>query len=1599
MEDAESEKGSGCLPRNFEKTLAHTIVFCAEPIVIRFYLLAPESEARSNAFNLAKSGGNMRSMNRRAAAVVVRNSEFDFLLRCLFCAVLVLPMHRQALAAQRATDVSAHVPAAGRAAVAADFGRLPLSFEANEGQSDARAQFISRGNGYALFLTDSAAVLSLHKSNPELLRRDKRERDAALPSKTDVIRMELQGGNERAQVAGVDELPGKANYFIGSDPARWRTGVPTFGRVRYTSVYPGVDLVYYGNQRQLEYDFAVAPRGDVKAIRMRFAGARSVQIDADGDLRIATANTAIAFRRPVVYQQVDGQRKMVDGHFRLLAKNTVGFSVGRYDANRPLVIDPVLVYSTYLGGTVDDDPEAIAVDSAGDAYVAGETASTDFPLTTGAFETTNTTGGYSPFVTKLNPTGTALIYSTYVGGSAGAVALAIAVDGSGSTYIAGVTGATDFPVTAGAFQPTDIATTVGNKTGFVTKLNPTGTALDYSTYLGGTIGSQPLGIAVDGSDDAYVTGNTGSPDFPTTAGTFQTSTVTDCAFVTKFNATGTGLIYSTLVGGGYGDGASAIALDSSGDAFITGSTNSSNFPVTTGAYQSVNKAFAANGANAFVTKLNPTASALIYSTFLGGSTSDSALGIALDSSGNAYVTGASESTDFPVTTGAFQTTNSLQAAFVTKLNATGTALIYSTFLGGTYPGGPVFNEANGIAVDGSGNAYVAGVTPATDFPVTSGAFQTTDKEGANGAAFVTSLNATGTALLYSTYLSGSNGLYGDTIHAIALDSSGNVYVTGVDTSTDFPVTTDAFQTTNNAITKFTGFVARLDLGATTIATTTTLTSSANPQSAGSPVTFTATVTPVSGSGVPTGEITSTVNGAPGPTVQLTNGVATITTSALPVGTDTIMVTYNSTANGGTYASSSATLVETIYGTAASIGAASGSAQTAVYGSAFASPLVVVVKDSSGNPVPDATVSFSGSGLKFSSNSATTGANGEASVTATATAAGSLTASASVTGVSGAATFLLTATQAPLTVTATDASVAYGQAIPTLTHTVTGFVNGDAASALTGAPSETTTATQGSAVGSYPITITPGTLADANYTFTFVNGTLTITSLGTAATPTFSVAGGTYGTAQTVKISDTTTGATIYYTTNGMSPTTSSTKYTAAITVNSTETLEAIAVANGYTNSTVATATYTINIVTPSTISAVSGSGQSAAYGSAFTSPLVVLVKDTNNNPVSGATVTFTGTGLKFSSNTATTGMNGEASVTATAIAAGSLTATANTTGVTGAAMFALTAAQAPLTVTAGNASVAYAQAIPVLTYTVTGFVNGDTASALTGAPSETTTATQGSTVGSYPITITQGSLTAANYTFTFVSGTLTITSLGTVTTPTLTPAGGTYTAAQSVTISDTTTGATIYYTTNGTAPTTGSTKYTTAIAVNSTETIEAIAVASGYASSVVATATYTINPPTPGFTLTVSPSSASIRAGQSTHFALTVTPENGFAQAVNFNCSVLPANDNCSFAPASVTPAGAAVTSTMTISTTASATNAVLPVRKMAGAGLALAMLVWPFSRRRMRVGLLALLAALGGIVVTGCLNTPKPQSYTVTITASGGSVTQTGMVSLTVLR
>ena len=609
------------------------------------------------------------------------------------------------------------------------YREVPLQFEPNQGQTDPHVRFLAHGVESSIYLTGSEAVLVLGKG----------------AKRSSKIRLQLAGGNSTPEVEGINLLPGRTNYYVGRDPAGWRTNIASYARVRYKNVYPGVDLIYYGHQGQLEYDFVVAPDTNPHAIQLRFRGVRRMRLRPNGDLWLYTDDAHIEHHKPVIYQEIDGVRQAIAGGYVRRRNGRIGFQVARYDTRRPLIIDPVLIYSTYLGGTggceggvsgscFGDYGTSIAIDSAGNAYVSGYTYSHDFPVLDASQAALR--GLTDSFVSKLSPSG-ALLYSTYLGGSAIEFGSGIAADPAGNAYVTGYTVLSkDFP-TLNAFQPV----LRGETDAFVSKLSPSG-ALLYSTYLGGSGADYGRSIAADTAGNAYVTGSTGSDDFPVLNGLQPALRGQQNAFVTKFSASGT-LLYSSYLGGSNADYGTSIAADSAGNAYVTGTTSSADFPV-------LNAFQPALRGGAFVTKLRP-GGALLYSTYLRGSSGASGSGIAADAAGNAYVTGYTYSDDFPTLNALQPTRRGYMDAFVTKLSASG-ALLYSTYLGGS----EADDSGSGIAVDAIGNAYITGYTYSNDFLVLN-AVQPVLRGSVD--AFVTKVSPGG-ALLFSTYLGGSGGQWG-----------------------------------------------------------------------------------------------------------------------------------------------------------------------------------------------------------------------------------------------------------------------------------------------------------------------------------------------------------------------------------------------------------------------------------------------------------------------------------------------------------------------------------------------------------------------------------------------------------------------------------------------------------------------------------------------------------------------------------------------------------------------------------------------------------------------------------------------------------------------
>lgn len=683
---------------------------------------------------------------------------------------------------------------------------LPLSLEWNLGQADAKYQIVGHALGYSLGLSANEASLELH---------------AWVDGRAGGLTATLLGARKATSIEALDPLPGKANYFLGNDPKAWFTDVPTFRRAKFRNVYPGIDLVYYGQGATFEHDFIVNPGGDPSRIALSF-GDRKTRLTADGDLAVETESGDVLWKKPVLYQENGQGRRAVDGRYRLAGNGQVGFEVGAYDVRRPLVIDPVILYGSYVGGNGSDVGLRVAVDAQGNSYFAGASWDANYLITSGARSSPTATAVTGDVVvTKLNADGSAIVFSTRLGGSSIDAGFGVAVDNSGSVYITGTTYSRNFPTTTGAYRPeprNPSLNEIDQGDCFVTKLSTTGNRPEYSTYLGGTNQDACLAVAVDAQGAAYVTGVTMSNNYPVVGETFQgalrlgtKSTIRD-AFITKINPDGAGLAFSTYFGGNGDDVGTAIAVDSARNVYITGFTDSrANFPLQ-GALQAQFKG-GGNATNAmgdaFVAKINSTGEQLIYSTYLGGSLSDAGSSIAVDAQGNAYITGNTMSTDLPGASQGFQAQFAgsgtladafcattvlcsslavVQAgdAFVAKLNPAGSALVYSTYIGGALD-----DRGYAIAVDSRGSAWITGTTQSANFPVSTDAAQRTyngqpPTPGFHfGDAFVTQLDPAGKAIVYSSYIGGSGDDYGV---GIAIDTVGNAYLSGGTTSINFPTT-------------------------------------------------------------------------------------------------------------------------------------------------------------------------------------------------------------------------------------------------------------------------------------------------------------------------------------------------------------------------------------------------------------------------------------------------------------------------------------------------------------------------------------------------------------------------------------------------------------------------------------------------------------------------------------------------------------------------------------------------------------------------------------------------------------------------------------------
>ncbi|HYP14553.1 MAG TPA: SBBP repeat-containing protein [Bryobacteraceae bacterium] len=660
---------------------------------------------------------------------------------------------------------------------------MGAAFEPNRGQASADVQYLLRSKSHVLQLRANDARVVL----------------AGKDSTADVI-FGLAGSAKRPHVVAEGQQISKTNYFVGNDSGKWVRNIARYSKVTYQSIYPGIDLVYYISGDQFEYDFVVHPGADPSRIRMKFQGSTGPRIGADGSLVLPTPAGDLIHKSPVIYQESGTQRQTINGSFKRRTDGNFGFHIASYDRRLPLIIDPVLTFASYIGGSGEDIADAMATDAAGNLYMAGDTISANFPISQGARSATF--GGVRDiFIAKFSPSGT-LIYSTIWGGSGGEITSDLAVDAAGNAVISGTTESTNVP-TVDPVQARNNGGYFGFDA-FLFRLNPTGSELLASTYLGGNDDELGGGVTIDREGSIYTTGTTASMNFPVTANVYQPTNRGQLdVFVVKLSPTGKAVVLSTFLGGTSSEIGIAIAVDPAGAIYVGGNAESADFPVSATAFQRTRKAGGEIPYDCFVAKLSPQGQSLGYATFLGGTGEDRLEDLLVDSEGAVYVAGFTPASDFPTTAGAVQTAISGPFdAFVTKVNPGGTALVYSTFLGGNR-----YEDAFGLAFGGGGTVWVTGTTQSTNFP-------TKDplQQALRGSSdtFVTQLNAAGTGLLNSTYFGGSGFDFG---YGIAADAQGKVTVFGETGSSDL---TTGVSTSHQRI--YGGgdsdsFIARIDFAA------------------------------------------------------------------------------------------------------------------------------------------------------------------------------------------------------------------------------------------------------------------------------------------------------------------------------------------------------------------------------------------------------------------------------------------------------------------------------------------------------------------------------------------------------------------------------------------------------------------------------------------------------------------------------------------------------------------------------------------------------------------------------------------------------------------
>ena len=1257
---------------------------------------------------------------------------------------------------------------------------LPVNFEPNRGQADPSVEYLSRGPGYSLFLTPTGALISIQRPF---------EPSSGQPAanRFSLLQLEFVGGNRHSHLEGVAPQTNRSNYFLGDRADRQLTDVPNFARVRYSSVYPGTDLIFHGDPSRLEFDLNLAPGADPGRIRFRLNGADQLSIDSSGDLIAKIASTEFRLHRPVAFQPTDGSDRLVRAEFVLSANHEVSFRIGNFDPSLSLTIDPVLSYASFLGGSGADTAYAIALDSQHNFYVSGETASSDFPIS-GAVQGSNG-GTNDAFVLKIKADGSGLAYSTFLGGSLIDASQALAVDSTGSAYVTGYTSSSNFP-TVNALQPA----LAGDQDIFVTKLSPDGASLVFSTYLGGTGLDTIAAIALDSTSNVVLAGTTKSTDFPIVNAlqpTLTGSSGNSDAFVAKLKADGSALIFSTYFGGTGVDGATGVAVSSTGNIWVSGGTGSTDLPVVNALQSSFGGGGVTNisPGDAFLAEFKPDGSALLFSTFWGGSGQEQATTLSLDSSDNVFLVGITSSTDFP-THSALQpqlASNGGFNTFITKFAADGSSAPFSTYFGGSGS-----DLAFGSATDSSGNIFISGNTSSTNLPVVN-AIQSSNLGGSTDG-FVSELSANGSTLLFSTYLGGTGA---DGFNRIAVDSSG-VYVVGTTQSSDFPTMGTLVNTfagaTDGVIVRLAGFTPAPDLALSK--------SHTGNFTAGADGSYTLTVSNV-GNGptaaaitvtdtLPTGLTYSSASGTnwsctaasqvvtctnPGPLAANATSAITLNVHIASNATSSITNTASVSVAGDTSsANDSATDVASIGVSPPVIAIAFSDSTIGLNGS---TSLTFTLSNPSGaeftglafsDTLPAGLVVATPNGLTSFCGGTATAAPGSSSialtggtlfqggscaviVSVTATTTGTFNDSVSVTSTNGgtgntASASLTVANLAPFTLAASftpSTILMSGTSSLVLTYT-----NPNSSVSLKVNPGVTVALPAGLTFPS-PFT-TPVTCPGVGVVTASQDGTsFTITAFtlpaGASCTVTAQVTGTTAGTFTASNSVNSNAGisntATASLTVNQPAPFTLAASFTpSTILMSGTSNLVLtytnpnssipLKVDPGVIVALPAGLTFPSPFTTPVTCPGV-GVVTASQDGTSFTITAFTLPAGASCTVTAQVTGTTAGT---FTASNSVNSLYGGISNTATA----TLTVTSQTI---------------PLTITANNATRAYGAANPAFSVTASGFVSGDTLAVLNGTLTCTTTASPSAPVGTYPISCS--GLSSPKYAITFVPGTLSVT--------------------------------------------------------------------------------------------------------------------------------------------------------------------------------------------------------------------------------------------------